>query len=337
MSTEESARAYLEETRDLPREVKAKTYDRLPTQVKSTVQRLQKQAYFVPENAMLDDRKEHLSPSGKYKLVVTPYRTSAGGWAYSQGLVYRLTDDKLVAEVQRNYRSFPFAWVENHAKGGFLLCGEDYQGQTVINLETGGRRDHLPSGAQNGVGFCWAAIHPSPNGKVIAVEGCFWAAPYEIRFYDFAEPMLPPWVQISDGGELSNFFGWTDDEHATMGGYENVYKPLDKSESDLYQAKKKGEITEDTLDKYLEDEDNWEDRKVNVREWVRPSALEALTTFTKEFFKWRREQDMKVHPDLLVNARALLDQLTAAELEAFEKTDEKALADWAFGNEMVAA
>lgn len=120
MSTEECARAYLEETRDLPREEKAKIYDRLPTQVKSTVRRLQKQAYFVPENAMVDDRKEHLSPSGKYKLVVTPYSTSAGGWAYSQGLVYRLTDDQapqLIAEVQRNYRSMPFAWIERHGNG----------------------------------------------------------------------------------------------------------------------------------------------------------------------------------------------------------------------------
>lgn len=213
----------------------------------------------------------------------------------------------------------------------------DYQGQTVIELDTGNHVSHLPKSAENGAGFCWAAIHPSPNGKVIAVEGCFWGAPYEIRFYDFAEPMLPPWVQIADGGELSDFFGWTDDEHATMGGYENVYRPLDKSESDLYRAKKKGEITEDTLDKYLDDEDNWEDRKVNVREWVRPSPLEALTLFTKEAFAWRREQDMKVHPDLLVNARALLDQLTAAERESFEKTDEKSLVNWAFGNEMVAA
>lgn len=333
MTNEEYARRYLEETRDLSREQKTPLYDRLPTAVKDAVRRLMKQAFFVPENAKLDSRTVHLSPSERYKLIVTPYATSPGSWAYSQGLVYRLADHKLVAEVQRNYCAFPFAWVEGHVKGDFLVCGEDYQGQTIINLVTGAREDHLPRGAMEGVGFCWAAIHPSPTGKVLAIEGCFWGAPYEIRFYDFEDPMSPPWPMISSGGELSDFLGWKDDEHARIGAHDEIYQSLGKSERDLIDARRKGEITQDQFDGYLDDETGWQEQEVNVREWVRPSTLESLTTFANENLGWFREKNIKVASDVLSNTRVLVERLTSAEREKFGETNEKVLVDWAFANE----
>jgi len=188
MSIMEQARESVERAKALlgDRDAQRRLFEALPKAAQAEARRQQKAAFFVPENANLKDRKEHLSPSGEYKLVVTPYETSPGCWGYTQGLVYQRKEDVPIAEIQRNYSRFPFAWVEEHAKGDFLLCGETYQGQTVINLKTGARRDHLPDSASRGSGFCWACIHPSPTGKLVAVEGCFWGAPYEIRFYDFS-------------------------------------------------------------------------------------------------------------------------------------------------------
>lgn len=121
MSILEQAHAYLELAKDLVgdahREKRRALHEALPQAVREEAYRIQKAAYFAPENARLDERKEELSPSGKYKLAVTPFSTRPGAWCYSQGLVYRTSDGCLIAEVQRNYHAMPFAWIEGHTNG----------------------------------------------------------------------------------------------------------------------------------------------------------------------------------------------------------------------------
>lgn len=162
--------------------------------------------FFVPENAKTECRQEHLSPSGKYKLVTTPYATSPGCWSYSQGLVYMVGDESTpIAEVQRNYSSFNHTFIEDHPNGhAYLICGEDYQGQTVIELDTGRRRDFLPEAAAQGHGFCWVTHKFDPGTNILTVAGCIWACPYEFRFYDFSDPMDSgwPWLETDDGEHI---------------------------------------------------------------------------------------------------------------------------------------
>lgn len=158
---------------------------------------------------------EHLSPSGKYRLVVTKHGTGPGTWDYSKGRVY--AGDKLITTVCRNYGAFPFAWVEGHPKGSFLLAGEDYQGQTVIDLVAGERKDFLPKEAADGAGFCWAKYTPNSDGMLLAVEGCYWACPYEVRIVDFSDPMNPPWPILHRDEDNDTFGGWTGLVSCTMG------------------------------------------------------------------------------------------------------------------------
>jgi hypothetical protein len=161
-------------------------------------------SYFTPENLDMARSKEHLSPSGKYRLVVTPVQTKPGCWNYSQGLVYAVGNDTAIADFQRNYSSFPFLWVEDHVNGhSYVVGGEDYQGQTVIELDTGKRRDHLPPEAKEGHGFCWVGMKFRAEGSVLVVDGCYWACPYEFRFYDFSDPMAG-WPQIGEGTWIDN-------------------------------------------------------------------------------------------------------------------------------------
>ena len=156
----------------------------------------QKESYFTPEREKVSSRHEELSPSGKYKLVVSSYETSPGSWSYTGGKVYSVGSDTPIAEIHRNYSSFPSLFVEGHENGhDYLIAGEDYQGQTVIELDTGKRRDLLSDGTEKGFGFCWIDYRYEALAKTLVVDGCIWAGPYECRFYDFSDPMAG-WSEI---------------------------------------------------------------------------------------------------------------------------------------------
>lgn len=154
----------------------------------------EKDKYFSPENEDLTaswKQNPILSPSGKYKLSLHAYNTKAGSWSYVQGKLYSVNSDEPLAVVNRNYSSFPHLFVENHTNGhDYLICGEDYQGQTVIELDTGKRVDYFPDEAYDGFGFCCSSfIEFDTDTQLLLVEGCYWACPYEYRFYDFSDPM----------------------------------------------------------------------------------------------------------------------------------------------------
>ena len=139
----------------------------------------------------------HLSPSGSYRLEVAPFAPEAGGyWGYTRGRVIA-SDGRCIADVVRNYAAFPFSWCENHHNGhSYLVCGEDYQCQTVIELDTGRRVDHVDPSAELGGGFCWAAHYPTRDGRFMFVDGCIWAGPYELVLFDFCQPFDLPYREL---------------------------------------------------------------------------------------------------------------------------------------------
>lgn len=136
-----------------------------------------------------------MSPSGKYRLEVSAYETGPNSWSYSRGLVFE--GGELIAQIDRNYGAFPFSWCEKHLNGhSYLICGEDYQCQTVIELDTRKRMDYIDPRAEAGVAFCWAAHYPSPDGSRLFVDGCYWAAPYDLVLFDFSDPMHLPYPEL---------------------------------------------------------------------------------------------------------------------------------------------
>lgn len=137
------------------------------------------------------------SPSGKYLLTITQKPTKPGCWNYSVGEVTDIEKGgTTITTVNRNYSSFPHLFIEGHPnRHDYLVCGEDYQGQTVIELDTGKRLDHLPPEAEKGHAFCWAAYEFDIASQLLVVDGCHWACPYEFRFYDFSNPMAG-WPQL---------------------------------------------------------------------------------------------------------------------------------------------
>ncbi|MBN2582801.1 MAG: hypothetical protein JXL80_07000 [Planctomycetes bacterium] len=140
---------------------------------------------------------------------MSQYTTKPGYWEYSRGLVF--DRDKVIGDVKRNYGRFAFGWAEGHANGhDYLLCGEDYQGQTVIELDTAARSDYIPACAEEGIGFCCVDYYPSPDRRTIVISGCIWACPNDLVFCRFDQPMSLPWPVLTRLGEVGPVVGWTD-------------------------------------------------------------------------------------------------------------------------------
>lgn len=174
----------------------------------------EKDSIFVPENI---DRsipmQTEISPSGKYAVSILNYRVGEGYWNYTKGIVHDIVNGGIIAIVKRNYSHFPFTFFEGHPDGhDYFLCGEDYQGQTIIQLDTKSRVDYLPPEAKDGVAFCWISItHDIEQGDppTISVEGCVWGVPYEMVVYDFSNPMDPPYTELERNWVMDD---WEDED-----------------------------------------------------------------------------------------------------------------------------
>ena len=136
------------------------------------------------------------SPSGRYRLETWCYEQPDTRWAYSRGVVTEIANGRVVADIKRNFGHFWHAWIRKADGREYLLCGEDYQGYSIIEPATGGNCVEFGNDGYEGRGFCWASVQPSPDGNVLVVEGCYWACPYELVFFDFTDPSVLPLPEL---------------------------------------------------------------------------------------------------------------------------------------------
>jgi hypothetical protein len=169
--------------------------------------------FFTAENRIADSSQISVSPSGRFELETSRYSTGPKTWNYSRGIVTRVVDGQTIADVKRNFGHFWHGWVQ-HANGNeYLLCGEDFQGYSLINLTAGTSRVYFPEIGHQGCGFCWTAAYPSPDTLILAVDGCIWAFPYEIVFYDFRHPECLPLRELARIENIVDVCeGWVDNE-----------------------------------------------------------------------------------------------------------------------------
>lgn len=232
--------------------------------------------WYCRDGSIVGGPEEFSSPSGRYRLVVTGHGTTPSCWNYSKGRVYE--GDKLIQTVYRNYGSFPFLFVEGHPKGyDLLLCGEDYQGQTMIELDTGRRVNHLPEAASEGAGFCWSHFTVSPSKRTLAVSGCYWACSYEVWFLDLTDPFDFPLPVLKRDADAESLFEWDQNQPDTcsVGRSFEVYLPLGKPEHDLT-----AEELEEADRREAAGEKVWGSGR-ETRSWTRPSDTEAAREYTQ--------------------------------------------------------
>lgn len=170
------------------------------------------EVFFSAANRIPESTETHISPSGLFQLETSAYETKPGAWHYSRGIVRNLENNAVVSDVKRNYSSFWHRFIQHPNGCEYLLCGEDYQGYSVINLTKGTTSVYFPIEGYQGTGFCWTAVYPSPDNLVLAVDGCYWACPYEIVFFDFVNPEQLPLLEL---GRLRNTLdgsSWLDNQ-----------------------------------------------------------------------------------------------------------------------------
>jgi len=136
------------------------------------------------------------SDSNKYWLTIRSYKTREGSWNYTRGTV---TDSlgNVITDVKRNYTRFPFLFLSHSNGKEYLVCGENYQGYTIVNLTDRTSKVYFPLAGLKGGGFCWSGYKYDKEQNHLIVDGCFWAAPYEIVTYDFSNPDKVPLKELS--------------------------------------------------------------------------------------------------------------------------------------------
>lgn len=158
---------------------------------------------------MKKDTNQYISPSGKYKLVVSYYDQGEGYWDYSRGIVTEISTNKIIADIKRNYGSFWHYWVEHSNGQEYLLCGENYQGYNIIDFTYGGNNAYVAPIKHTffnklgvlqsmSVGWCWVdVLGYDKETNLLKVSGCYWAAPFEIVTFDFSNPKDLPLKIVS--------------------------------------------------------------------------------------------------------------------------------------------
>lgn len=168
---------------------------------------------------ILEEVQTHTSPGGKYTLKITPCIFDLHrNWVYTVGDIFTksMGGEIQIAQIVRDHHAFPFMWCEDHPDGhDYLLCGEDYQGETIIRLNTGERVDYIEPEAESNKGFSWSEAKVSPNKTRIAIEGGYWAQGFEVHIRDFRNPFAAPYVRV--GKDFVQYhdrlIGWKDDDH----------------------------------------------------------------------------------------------------------------------------
>ena len=234
---------------------------------------------------------EETSPDGKYKVVITSHTSGKGTWAYTKGRFFTESGE-FVAEVLRNYSSFNLLWIMGHPDGHhYALTGEDYQGFSLVQLDTGDVARFLPEAASDGFGWCWVGGEASPDKRLLALSGCYWAAPYEIVIFDFLEPMSLPWRELHRESDYDDFFGWTSPTSCKIG---KTIECMNVEGHRLY-GKDVGQMTEAELEEIEAlaaemgvDEDDLCDQVQQVeRVWERPPDIEIAKRYIEETLGWR--------------------------------------------------
>lgn len=168
--------------------------------------------HFNPDLIVPDSKKSELSPSKNFRLDTVVYKQDKVdlNWEVTKVELYDLRLNQVIFDFFVNDSSFFHDWIDKDDIE-FFICAEDiFGGQTIIDL-TNKKMSSYSSGMD---GFIWTHFFLSPDRKILATIGCYWACPNTIKLFDFSNPMHLPLTEIKEF-EISNneiIKGWLDNK-----------------------------------------------------------------------------------------------------------------------------
>jgi hypothetical protein len=191
--------------RRLIRVVRPRTESIVMTRIEAL--RLDIAAHIDREAPQVDGREEAVSVSGRFKVTVQPYATknTDRNWGVAEIVISEVAScEELHRYIRGDDRIF-YSWAR---VGGdeFLLCSEDLEGQSVYCPT----KRLFASHASDDDTFIWCIFHPSPSGRFLAVEGCYWGCSYMVIIYDFSDPLSLPLPKVIECYDAHNvdFDAW---------------------------------------------------------------------------------------------------------------------------------
>jgi hypothetical protein len=151
------------------------------------------------------------SPSGAYRLQIRSYATD--GRKRTQGTIWRRGKDCPIVGIGRDHRDFTHSFVVKDGRE-WLITGRTVYDQLIVDLDRGLVYEHPPADE-----FCWHQCQLSPDGRTLAVVGCYWGDEDMIRCFDVSDPArgwpLIPVAGSEHGGAYVSEHGarlaWRDD------------------------------------------------------------------------------------------------------------------------------
>ena len=104
-----------------------------------------------------------------------------------------------VADFRNINHSVDFYSVVEHSNGkNYLVFSIDLYGYSVMDLENYHVCNFVPEESFKGEGetFIWTDICYSKKHNILAVDGCYWACPSSVEFFDFSTPENLPYEKI---------------------------------------------------------------------------------------------------------------------------------------------
>lgn len=184
-----------------------------------------------PKKGMKESRN---SPMGKYSLQLLPYAVADRRFPFY--CVVEITDSigDRIGKIVRNEADFPYLFIENHPDGkDYLLCAEDYQGLTIINLTDRIKLDYISEKSKREMALRINDFFVSPGKTILALEGHVKAKPNdmfeldEIHFYDITDLSGIPYKEIDKRLTFAydKAIGWETDERFIVSTIEDYIMP----------------------------------------------------------------------------------------------------------------
>lgn len=179
--------------------------------------------HFEEQRFQKCDSDTFTSPSNKFRADITHFLAADSGLELAKAEIYDQTSNEKLFDFFVNEGSFFHGWLTKN-EIDYLICAEDaFGGQTICDLTNRRMVGYSP----NEDGFIWTSFLLSPNGKVLATTGCYWACPDSIKLFDFTDPMMLPLTEIKEIQLLQNneiLTCWLDNDtlQASLAAFETV-------------------------------------------------------------------------------------------------------------------